>query len=80
MWHAFKSILSNSKLGVATITLFCLGFTYASTVPYHSLIGVNQLGMSAWHFSLFLLAMAITGMIGSFMLGHFSDEVENRKT
>lgn len=80
MWHTFKSILFNSKLGVATITLFCLGFTYASTVPYHSLIGVNQLGMSAWHFSLFLLAMAITGMIGSFMLGHFSDEVENRKT
>jgi predicted MFS family arabinose efflux permease len=79
MWNAFRAILSNATLGVATITLFCLGFTYASTVPYHSLIGVDQLGMSAGHFSVLLLAMAITGMVGSFILGHFSDEVENRK-
>lgn len=80
MWTSFLRVVSDQSLRVATITLFCLGFTYASTVPYLSLIGVKQLGMSTWQFSVLGITAALAGMIGSLVLGYFSDRARNRKT
>jgi predicted MFS family arabinose efflux permease len=80
MWQSFLTIGSTNSLRISTITLFCLGFTYASTVPYLSIIGVDQLGMSTWQFSVLGVAAAMAGMVGSLLLGHLSDQVQNRKT
>jgi MFS family permease len=79
MWQSFSTILTTSSLRIATITLFCLGFTYASTVPYLSIIGVDQLGMSTWLFSVLGVFAALAGMIGTLLLGYFSDRVQDRK-
>ena len=79
MWNSFSKILTTSSIRVATITLFCLGFTYASTIPYQSIIGIDQLGMSTWHYSILMIIMAVTGMIGSFVMGYFSDRTDDRK-
>jgi MFS family permease len=79
MWQSFTLAYSTASIRVATITLFCLGFTYASTVPYQSIIGVDQLGMSTWQFSVLGVAAAIAGTIGTLMLGYFSDRVQDRK-
>ena len=79
MWNSLTKILTTPSLRVATITLFCLGFTYASTIPYQSIIGIDQLGMSNWHYSILMIAMAVTGMIGSFVMGYFSDRTDDRK-
>jgi predicted MFS family arabinose efflux permease len=80
MWKSLTRVVSDSSLRVAAITLFCLGFTYASTVPYQSIIGINQLGLSEANYALLLLAIAIAGMIGSLALGYLSDRARDRKT
>jgi MFS family permease len=80
MWQSLNRVLTSPSLRVATITLFCLGFTYASTVPYLSIIGVDQLGMSTWLFSALGVAAAIAGTFSSVVLGYFSDRVQDRKT
>jgi MFS family permease len=79
MWQTFLKIWGSAKIRVATVTLFCLGFTYASTVPYLSIIGVDQLGMSTWQFSALGVSAAFAGMIASLVLGYFSDQVRDRK-
>lgn len=79
MWNSFSKILTTPGIRVATIVLFCLGFTYASTVPYLSIIGVDQLGMSSWQFSVLSVMAALAGMIGSLLLGYVSDNVADRK-
>jgi MFS family permease len=79
MWQSFLKVVATSSIRVATITLFCLGFTFASTFPYQSIIGVDQLGLSTGQFSMLMLAVAIAGMIGSFVLGYASDLVVDRK-
>lgn len=79
MWDSLQKIADSPSIRVATLTLFCLGFTYASTFPYLSIIGVDQLGMSTAWFSLLGIFAAVAGMVGSLVLGYFSDRVSNRK-
>lgn len=79
MRQALISIFTTRAILVATLTLFCLGFTAASSFPYMSIIATEQLGMSANDYSLIIFAAAICGLAGSLALGHFSDTARDRK-
>ncbi len=45
MPSAFSSILRDRRIRVPTLTLVALAFTYASTIPYQSIIGINEIGL-----------------------------------
>jgi MFS family permease len=79
MWKAALLIIQDNRIRVATITLFCLGFTAASTLPYQSIIGTGQLGMTSREFGLLLLFAAIFTTIGTVVIGQLSDQATDRK-
>lgn len=79
MWQAFRQIIANRDIRIVTLTLFCLGFTFASAWPYQSLIAIDQLGFTPGNFALILAAGAVIGMLGNLVIGHFSDLAANRK-
>jgi predicted MFS family arabinose efflux permease len=79
MWQAIQSVLRNSDIRIAAITVFCLGFPFAATIPYQSIIGIEQLGLTSGQFAAVMLAMGVFGMLGTVVIGHFSDQISNRK-
>ncbi len=79
MWNAFKTILSDRLICVVTLTMLVLGFTFASTFPYLSIIFVQQMGQPERHYSLLMVAMSVTGMLSGLVLGYLSDFVKDRR-
>ena len=80
MLDALRKIYRDDGLRVATITLFFMGFAVATTLPYLSIIGINELGLSTQAFGAILLATAIISTATAVTIGHFSDQAANRKT
>ena len=79
MLNALRTIISNIGLRTATITLFCMGFTFASTNPYLSIIAINELGFSTQAFGALMFANALVATFGIIIIGHFSDQAKDRK-
>jgi MFS family permease len=79
MWSAIRHTWNDVTLRIATLTAIFLGCTYASTIPYYSLIGVQQLGMTAAQYALLSGSAAAMAMVGSVMMGFFADRSPNRK-
>jgi predicted MFS family arabinose efflux permease len=80
MWQALQLIISDRVIRIATMAVFCVGFTYASVVPYMSIIGVDQLGLSEAQYAVLTIVTAAMAMLGGITLGHFSDRARSRKT
>lgn len=79
MFSAFRHIWFDQTIRVATLTVFCVGFTYAATIPYFSLIGITQLGMSTGLYAVVSALTAFMAMIGAVGLGFLSDRSSDRK-
>jgi predicted MFS family arabinose efflux permease len=80
MYSAILFAIADRRIRAIAIALVLLGFTYASTFPYQSLIATQQLGMSEAHFGLMIFLIGFAGMLGNLGLGYFSDLAKNRKT
>lgn len=59
--------------------MFFAGVTYAATLPYASLVGVDTLGMSPGFFASVMSAGAILGTFVSLGLGYLSDKIRDRR-
>lgn len=59
--------------------MFFSGVTYAATMPYASLVGVDTLGMSPGFFAAVMSAGAIIGTFVSLGLGYLSDKLRDRR-
>lgn len=79
MLKPIRLVIKDRQIFIATITLFCLGFTYASTVPYQSIIALKQLSFSTGSFSVLVCAAAVANMAFSVYLGSVSDHLPDRK-
>jgi MFS family permease len=79
MLHAIIIAIKDSRIRVVALALLLLGFTYASTIPYQSIIGVDQLGLSESQMALLIFGIGLSGMIGNLTLGYLSDYAQNRK-
>jgi hypothetical protein len=79
MPSAFSSIARDSRIRVPTLTLVALAFTYASTMPYQSIIGINELGMSDGGYSVLVFAAALVNVASSLTLGIWSDRLKERR-
>ena len=80
MWQAIIIAIKDSRIRNVTLALLLLGFTYASTVPYQSIVGIKQLGLTERQMGLLIFGIGLSGMIGNLTLGHLSDFARNRKT
>jgi Major Facilitator Superfamily len=79
MWQAIIVAIKDSGIRTVALALLLLGFTYASTVPYQSIIGIDQLGLSERQMGLLIFGIGLSGMIGNLALGYLSDYAQNRK-
>jgi SET family sugar efflux transporter-like MFS transporter len=61
------------------ISMFFSGVTYAATMPYASLVGVDTLGMSPGFFAAVMSTGAIVGTFVSLGLGYLSDKLPDRR-
>jgi SET family sugar efflux transporter-like MFS transporter len=59
--------------------MFFSGVTYAATMPYASLVGVDTLGMSPGWFATVMSTGAICGTFVSLGLGYLSDKLPDRR-
>ncbi|MDE1995571.1 MAG: MFS transporter [Rhizobiaceae bacterium] len=79
MLAALLRIIRDPYLRIPTLTLFVLGFTYASTLPYQSIIGINELGLSDSSYSVLIFAAAAINVSASVLLGILSDTLGDRR-
>ncbi|OWV74763.1 MFS transporter [Rhizobium sp. R339] len=79
MSSSFALILSDNRIRIPTVTLVALAFTYASTVPYQSIIGINELGLSDGTYSALVFLSAIVNVTTSLTLGIWSDRLKERR-
>jgi MFS family permease len=79
MFAALLRIIRDPYLRVPTLTLFVLGFTYASTLPYQSMIGIGEFGMSDGLYSALIFAAAAINVAASVLLGILSDKMGDRR-
>ncbi|MBO9193410.1 MFS transporter [Rhizobium sp. 16-449-1b] len=79
MSSAFSSILRDQRIRIPSLTLVTLAFTYASTMPYQSIIGITELGMSDHAYSILIFAAALINVVTSLTLGIWSDKLGDRR-
>jgi len=79
MPSAFSSILRDRQIRVPALTLIALAFTYASTMPYQSIIGINELGLSDRTYSGLIFVAALVNVATSLTLGIWSDRLNDRR-
>ena len=60
-------------------SMFFSGVTYAATMPYASLVGVDTLGMAPGFFAAVMSTGAICGTFVSLGLGYLSDKLPDRR-
>ncbi len=80
MFQAILFAAKDARIRVISLALVMLGFTYASTIPFQSIIGVQQLHMSERQFALLMFGVGVVGMVGNLVLGALSDFANSRKT
>src|SRR5690606_22758164 len=74
--------MTQARLPVTALlgtSMFFSGVTYAATMPYASLVGVDALGMSPGFFAMVMSAGAIVGTFVSLGLGYLSDKLRDRR-
>lgn len=74
--------MANSSMPVTVLlgtNMFFSGVTYAATLPYASLVGVETLGMSPAFFASVMSTGAIFGTFVSLGLGYLSDKLRDRR-
>ncbi|MBJ7578221.1 MFS transporter [Devosia sp. MC532] len=60
-------------------SMFFSGITYAATIPYASLVGVDTLGMSPGVFATIMAIGGVVGTLVSLFLGYISDKIKDRR-
>lgn len=79
MPSTFSLILRDNRIRIPTVTLVALAFTYASTAPYQSIIGINELGLSNGAYSALVFFSAVVNVTTSLTLGIWSDRLKERR-
>lgn len=60
-------------------SLFFTGITYASTLNYGAIVGIDTLGIPNASYALLLMVASLVGAATSVVLGYFSDKVADRR-
>lgn len=66
-------------LGLIGTSLFFTGITYASTLNYSAIVGIDTLGIPNGLYSVLLMASSLVGAAASVILGYISDKLPDRR-
>lgn len=61
------------------LSLFFTGMTYASTLNYAAIVGIDTLGIPNGFYSLLLMVSSLAGAAASVVLGYISDRIPDRR-
>lgn len=79
MLSALQTILRNPAIRVATLALLSSAMTYGATLPFLSIVGIHEFGMTNGSLSVLLFLIALTNLTYGVVLAIFSDIVSDRK-
>jgi predicted MFS family arabinose efflux permease len=79
MLAAFWIILRTPSIRVATAAILASGLTYGATLPFLSVVGIHEFGMSDNALSGLLIAIGLANLTYGVVLAIFSDMVSDRK-
>lgn len=76
-WHR---LLAEREFVVLLISQLVLGMAYSFVVPFYSMFGTIEVGMSNWMFGVFMTITSIAGIIISTALARWSDTHFSRRS
>lgn len=79
MPSAYSMVFKDQRLRTPALILIALGFTYASVMPYQSVIAINQMGLSEGAYSLLVFASSLVSVSASLIFGALSDHSIDRR-
>ena len=79
MLAAIQTILRNPSLRIVTLLLFFNGMCNGATLPYLSIVGIQEFGLSPAGLSLLLALIALANLITGVSVSIFSDNVADRR-
>jgi MFS transporter, SET family, sugar efflux transporter len=59
--------------------MFFSGVTFASTLPYGAIVGIETLGMTNWYYAALVSVGSIVGAFVSILIGYVSDRLPDRR-
>lgn len=74
----FSAFRQPVTAGIAA-SLFFSGVTFASTLPYGAIVGIEALGIPNAVYAVLLTVGSVVSAIASVMLGYLSDKVDDRR-
>ncbi|PCJ83068.1 MAG: hypothetical protein COA52_19455 [Hyphomicrobiales bacterium] len=74
----FSAFRQPTTMGIAT-ALFFSGITFAATLPYGAIVGIETLHIPKETYALLLTVSALAGAFASVVLGYISDRISDRR-
>lgn len=74
-----RSVQRLPVLGLIAASLFFTGITFASTLNYAAIVGIDTLGIPNAMYSLLLMASSVVGALASVLMGYISDKLPDRR-
>lgn len=78
--RAFRALVTTPGLLVVLFLSILLGFAYSFVVPFMSLFGTREVGMSHLGFGVFMTVNSVSGIVISTFLARYSDTLWSRKS
>jgi SET family sugar efflux transporter-like MFS transporter len=60
-------------------SVFCSGVTFAATMPYGAIVGIETLGMANEHYAALVSISSIVGAVVTMLIGYASDRLPDRR-
>lgn len=76
----FRVLYTNPRFRVLFFLNLLLGFAYSFVVPFMSMFGIDEIGMSKMQFGLFMTLNAVGGMVIGTTLARYSDTHFSRRS
>lgn len=75
-----KTLLRHRDFTVLIICNLIVGMAHSFVMPYGSIFGTKEVGMSSWMYGIFMTVTSLSGIVLSTYLAHWSDTRFARKT
>jgi SET family sugar efflux transporter-like MFS transporter len=60
-------------------SVFCSGVTFAATMPYGAIVGIETLGLSNEHYAALVSISSVVGALVTMLIGYASDRLPDRR-
>lgn len=76
----WRRLLGEPELAILLLSNLVLGLAYSFVVPFYSMFGTIEVGMSNWGFGVFMTITSVSGIVISTALARWSDTRFSRRS